>query len=162
MIYIVCGVAGTGKSTVGKLLADRLKLPFYDADDYHSEKNIQKMADGIALNDHDRMKWLKQLSTQICNWERMGGAVLACSALKASYRELLVSCTISNIQWIALEGSEDLILSRLNSRTGHFFSKELLGSQLQIYERPKEGWCFDVSHTVQDIVNSVTKKLIHP
>lgn len=81
MIYIVMGVSGCGKSTVGKLLSEKLSLPFYDADDYHFPENIKKMQNGIALTDADRKPWLSLLADNIKQWETSGGAVLALSLI---------------------------------------------------------------------------------
>lgn len=159
MIYIICGVSGTGKSTVGKLLSDKIGLPFYDADDFHSEPNIKKMASGIPLEDYDRIEWLKTLSIKIRAWETSGGAVLACSALKELYRKLLVPFLEVKVCWVALEGSRELILERLLNRNEHFFKAELLDSQLEIYSRPENGWVFDVKLSPDEIVTEIIKNL---
>ena len=90
MFVIVMGVTGSGKSTVGQSLANRLQLPFHDADAYHSPESREKMARDIPLSDADRWPWLERLSALAVSWERQGGAVLACSALKQAYRDVLV------------------------------------------------------------------------
>ena len=159
MIYIVCGVAGTGKSTIGRQLGDRINLPFYDADDFHSEANVIKMASGVALEDADRLQWLQTLSIKIIEWEKTGGAVLACSALKELYRILLVPFPGLDVKWIALEGRKELILERLLSRNEHFFTADLLDSQLEIYNRPSNGWVFDVASTPNEIVSEIVNRL---
>jgi 6-phosphogluconate dehydrogenase/gluconokinase len=160
MIIIVCGVSGTGKSTVGELLADRLDLPFYDADDFHPDANVDKMTSGIALNDQDRQPWLESLSAHLAKWENEGkGAVLACSALKESYRITLASNCRTNIEWVILNGSRELLVSRLGSREGHFFDANLLDSQLATLELPDYGWTLDVQLSPQEIVNKVAQQL---
>src|SRR5688500_10102545 len=85
LIIIVMGVTGSGKTTLGRALAERLNLPFYDADDFHPDANREKLRNNIPLDDHDRWPWLKVLAQKLIEWERTGGAVLACSALKKSY-----------------------------------------------------------------------------
>lgn len=160
MILIVCGVSGTGKSTVGKLLAERLNLPFYDGDDFHSESNVQKMKNGIALNDNDRQPWLELLSTELALWESNTGAVLACSALKESYRKVLALQCREDIKWIILHGSTALLTKRLGSRKGHFFDSGLLDSQLGSLELPNYGWIIGVQQNPTDIVNDIEQRLI--
>ncbi|MBQ4832054.1 gluconokinase [Pseudoalteromonas sp. MMG010] len=158
MIVVVCGVSGTGKSTVGKAVSETLNLPFFDADDFHSKANIQKMKNGIALNDTDRKPWLEQLSQQLCLWEKEGkGAVLACSALKESYRITLASNCMVSIKWVMLHGSRELLLSRLNSRQDHFFDASLLESQLNTLELPQYGLTLDVKASVNDIVEKISR-----
>ncbi|WP_035094930.1 NADP-dependent phosphogluconate dehydrogenase [Aquimarina megaterium] len=153
-IYIVFGVSGCGKTTLGKELATTLGIPFYDADDFHPEENIKKMSDGIPLNDHDRAPWLQILADHIVDWSNDKGAVLACSALKQKYRDVLQSVGHSYINWIFLEASYELILNRLEARQGHFFKKELLVSQFETLERPEHGIFIDAE---QSIINSITQ-----
>jgi len=162
MILIVCGVSGTGKSTVGLQLAEALKLPFFDADDFHPQSNVQKMKSGVALNDQDRQPWLESLSSKLASWESSssnGGAVLACSALKESYRQILASQCQENIAWIILHGSTDLLAKRLDSRKDHYFNPRLLDSQLEALELPDYGWLIDVQTSPDDIVIDLTKRL---
>ena len=89
MVYVVMGVSGCGKSTIAKFLAEAMALPFFDGDDFHPQANIDKMASGKSLNDADREPWLQELASQIQLWNQSTGAVLACSALKQSYRDIL-------------------------------------------------------------------------
>ena len=159
MIVIVCGVSGTGKSTIGKMLADALALPFYDADDFHPEANVQKMQSGKPLNDEDRQPWLLDLATQLANWERKEGAVLACSALKAAYRETLAAKCASPIEWIILHGSKALLTERLGARKGHFFEPKLLESQLNTLELPDDVSVVDIQPPPEDIVQSIVARL---
>ena len=139
MIFIVMGVAGSGKSTIGALLARELNIPFYDADDFHPAANVNKMADGFPLNDDDRQGWLEELGRNIVEWEKDGGAVLACSALKEKYRVILQSIPHSLTTWIFLEGSRALLMERIAARTGHYMPPTLLDSQLNTLEIPKYG-----------------------
>lgn len=159
MIVIVCGVSGTGKSTIGKMLADALALPFYDADDFHPEANVQKMQSGRPLNDEDRQPWLEDLATQLANWEHKKGAVLACSALKATYRETLAAKCAGPIEWIILHGSKALLTERLGARKGHFFEPKLLESQLTTLELPNDVSVVDIQAPPENIVQSIVARL---
>ncbi|WP_159267406.1 gluconokinase [Zhongshania aliphaticivorans] len=159
MIIIVCGVSGTGKSTIASLLAKTLLLPFYDADDFHPSANIQKMRCGIALDDNDRRPWLDSLASKLAQWEVDGGAVLACSALKESYRQRLASQCSSQVEWIMLSGSIELLEKRLSSRTDHFFDLRLLDSQLKTLELPSYGWTIDISPPPNEIVAAIIEEL---
>lgn len=159
MIVIVCGVSGTGKSTIGEMLADKMDLPFFDGDDFHPQANVQKMQNGNPLNDEDRKPWLEELSKQLALWNNNKGAVLACSALKESYRKILASNGVSDIKWVYLNGSKELLTERLASRKGHFFNPKLLDSQLDALELPDYGWVVDVLPTPSEIVNDIAKRL---
>lgn len=160
--FIVMGVSGCGKSTVGKLLAQRLGQDFYDADDFHSPANIAKMASGIPLNDDDRATWLDSLHDLIANClkENQPG-VLACSALKESYRQTLLAGN-PGIQIIYLKGSYDQIFPRLSSRASHFMHPELLLSQFNTLEEPVEAITVDVSLSAQAIVDAIIAALSDP
>ncbi len=129
------GVSGSGKTTIGLLLASQLGWQFADADDYHSVANVEKMRLGIPLTDADRAPWLEALSILITGWITAGkNAVLACSALKQSYRdELHVG---PEVKIVYLRGTPDLLDERLRSRTGHYMSESMLASQLATLEEP--------------------------
>ncbi len=159
MSLVVCGVSGSGKTTIGKLLADALGMPFFDADDFHPPSNIEKMASGVPLDDRDRQSWLATLATNLSSWEKDGGAVLACSALKESHRAALGSCCDEQPNWVVLRASEAVLADRLASRKGHFFDKELLKSQLDVLEVPDYGWVIDSQAPPQEIVNDVLTRL---
>lgn len=159
MILIVCGVSGTGKSTIGSQLAKKLELPFYDGDDFHPESNVQKMQSGHPLNDQDRQPWLESLAEHIASWEINGGAVLGCSALKETYRSILASLANSKIIWIMLNGTRELLIERLDSRSGHFFDSSLLDSQLNTLELPYYGWLVDIKDTPDEIVDTISTRL---
>lgn len=155
VVWIVMGVSGCGKTTVGTLLAEKLKLPFYDADNYHPKENIEKMRKGIPLNDRDRLPWLETLGDSITRWKQSGGAVLACSALKKSYRELLSRGDDDGVRYIHLKGSFEEILLRLNSRKGHYFPASLLRSQLEDLEEPEKAILADASPVPSEIVDRI-------
>lgn len=157
MIIIVFGVTGCGKSTVGELLAEKLQLPFYDADHFHSVENVQKMSQGIPLTDHERIPWLEDLGQHLRRWSQQDGAVLACSALKEEYRRILA--TVNGIHWVLLEGSKELIRKRLSSRIGHFMNPELLDSQFETLEKPDYGLTVSIDQKPASIVNEILLNL---
>lgn len=140
-------------------MSEALGVPFYDADDFNSASNIEKMSRGVALNDSDRRPWLETLARQLAAWQKEGGAVLACSALKESYRSILGSHCTESITWIILYGSEELLSERLAARKDHFFNQNLLASQLEALELPDYGWKFDVESPPQEIVGTILERL---
>lgn len=158
MIVIVMGVSGSGKTTVGKLLAKKIATPFFDADDFHPQTNIDKMSNGIPLNDDDRMPWLNALKTQIDIWNNRDGGVLACSALKESYRHLLNSAK-APINWVYLKGSFDLIHSRLEQRKAHYMGSAMLKSQFETLEPPEDAITVSIEQQPEDIVTEILEKL---
>ncbi len=159
MIYLVVGVSGCGKSTVGSLLGERLGLPFYDADDFHSEENKNKMAQGVPLNDDDRMPWLKLLASKLQEWNRDGGAVLACSGLKQRYRDVLVADIPECYQFVYLKGDYEVIAERLAARQSHFMNPALLQSQFDTLEEPKDAWEIDINKPIEELVNDITERV---
>ena len=156
---MVCGVSGAGKTTIGRRLAEALELPFHDADDFHPSSNVDKMSAGIPLEDNDRRPWLDTLASNLSAWEREGGAVLACSALKECYRTILGSRCSERIRWIVLHATEAVLADRIESRNGHFFDRRLLGSQLDALEVPDYGWLIDAQPSPQQIVNEILLRL---
>jgi carbohydrate kinase (thermoresistant glucokinase family) len=136
MLVVVMGVAGVGKTTVGELVAEELGLPFHDADAFHSKENRRKMAAGIALTDEDREPWLRDLARRMGEWEGTGGAVVACSALRARHRELLSRAAPGHVRFVFLDADEETIRSRLATRKGHYMPPRLLDSQLATLEPP--------------------------
>lgn len=152
---IVMGVAGSGKTTVGKSLAKHLGWDFYDADDFHPPENIAKMTNGAPLNDADRSPWLASLHTLIFSslkQDRPG--VLACSALKESYRQQMLE-GIDGAQIVFLKGGYDLIWSRLSIRKHHYMKPQMLESQFETLEEPTCALTVDISKSVQDIVEEI-------
>lgn len=140
-------------------LAERLAVPFFDADDFHPPSNVEKMANGIPLDDSDRMPWLEALARNLADWQREGGAVLACSALKESYRAVLESRCSDPLQWIFLTGSEKLLAERLALRKAHYFDPALVQSQLETLEIPEYGWKMDIGRSPQEIVEDILERL---
>jgi carbohydrate kinase (thermoresistant glucokinase family) len=136
---IVMGVSGSGKTTIGELLAQQLGRPFYDGDDYHSAANVAKMAAGNPLTDADRHDWLATLATHLGEWEAAGGAVLACSALKETYRQTLQAGEQLPLTWVFLDGSRELLEKRLEGRHDHYMKASMLDSQLATLEEPTYG-----------------------
>lgn len=144
-VYIMMGVSGSGKTTVGIALADKLNIPFYDADDYHPPENIAKMSSGIPLNDDDRAPWLDRLHAIIADHIMAGtSAVLTCSALKQTYRERLRG-DFEMVQFVFLDGTFDLIWERMSARKGHYMKAEMLQSQFDTLDRPNEAEAMTLS-----------------
>ncbi|WP_373520699.1 NADP-dependent phosphogluconate dehydrogenase [Aquiflexum sp.] len=155
MIIIVTGVSGSGKTTLSSLLAKKLRLPFFDADDFHPPANIQKMSMGIPLTDQDRLPWLEHLADSMQQWEGSGGGILACSALRENYRETLQ--VVPKIIWLHLKGSKELLHQRMNNREGHYMKPGLLDSQLETWEEPDYGIHLDVSKAPETLLEEVMK-----
>ncbi len=153
------GVAGSGKTTVGKLLSDRTGWTFYDADDFHPAENIDKMSRGIPLNDEDRKPWLLKLNNLIHNTiSQDKSAILACSALKSSYREILqLNCP--EVVLIYLQGDYEQILARIQQRKEHFMQAGMLRSQFKILEEPQADLVVSVTLSPEAIVEQIIKYL---
>jgi gluconokinase len=155
MILIIMGVSGSGKTTVGRAVAARLGCGFSDADDFHSAANKAKMAAGIPLDDADREPWLGALREAMDAWQRSStDYVLACSALKNRYRELL-GASDPDRKFVYLKGSYELLRSRLEGRTGHFFDPELLRSQFDALEEPADAIVIDAAQSVDAQVEEI-------
>ena len=159
MIIVVMGVSGSGKSTVGRLLAERIDCRFLDADDYHPPANVAKMAAGSALEDSDRWPWLARLNAELRAAEaRDASAVLACSALKRAYRERLAA-GLARCQWAFLDGSAELIRGRLRQRRGHYMPASLLESQFAALERPAHAIVVDIAASPQACADAILERL---
>jgi gluconokinase len=158
VIIIVTGVLGAGKTTVGSLLAHELGFQFYDADSFHSPANIEKMRRGIPLEDADREPWLRAIHEAIVEWLANGqNAVLACSALKRSYREKLV--VDADIRLVYLKAPYEYIWNRLKLRHGHFASGNLLLSQFNDLEEPTDAMVVDATRPPQEVVDAIRREL---
>ncbi len=159
-VYVVMGVSGCGKTTVGMELADRLGCPFYDGDDFHPPENVAKMASGIPLNDVDRRPWLARLHDLLAGHAAQGEtAVLACSALKQKYREQL---RVNNATcFIFLRGSFDLIWQRMQARQNHYMKAEMLQSQFDTLEMPDpdEAITIDIDQDIESIVAVIENQI---
>lgn len=157
MVIIVMGVEGAGKTTVGRLLAEKLHWQFADADDFHASANIEKIRDGIPLDDQDRAPWLAALRAAIEAWNAGGqNTVLACSAIKEPYRNELRA---GAVRFVYLKGDFRLILDRLRSRRGHFASESILASQFADLEEPEDAITVSIDKTPDLIVAEILDKL---
>ncbi|GFE68014.1 gluconokinase [Chroococcus sp. FPU101] len=155
MICILMGVSGSGKSTIGQLLSQKLGWPFYDGDDFHPRENIAKMRQGIPLTDEDRRSWLSTLRSLI---EQNQNAIIACSSLKESYRDYLEG-ERTDIVWIYLKGSYEEILERMQHRQGHFMQPQMLRSQFATLEEPKNALVIDISLLPEEIIDRIVNLL---
>ena len=158
MVILLMGVSGSGKTTVGRLLASQMGWEFADGDDYHPAANVQKMRNGIPLTDADRAPWLRTLRDLIAVWIAAGkSAVLACSALKRSYREeLRVS---PDVQVVYLRGTPQLLQARLHARVGHFMTERMLQSQLATLEEPEDAVVVEIDRSPEEIVKEIRARL---
>ncbi len=157
-IFFVMGVSGTGKTTVGKLLAQILCIPFFDGDDYHSKENIEKMASGVPLNDDDRAEWLRSLN-DLAKEHISRGCVIACSALKKRYRHVLSEGIGHSVRFVYLKGSISEVQKRLENRKGHFMPKTLLQSQFDALEPPEGAVTASITASPEEIVRQVLEKI---
>ena len=158
MILLVMGVTGSGKTTVGKLLASRWGWVFLDADDFHPAENIAKMKRGVALTNEDREPWLVAIHAEVLKCAaKKQDAVLACSALKQSYRERLAAGVKLRVCY--LQGTYREIAARLQSRTGHFAGEAILAGQFADLEEPGDALVLRVSDMAEEIVADVLGKL---
>lgn len=155
MKIVVMGVTGCGKTTVGFALAEKLGITFIDSDDLHSVENKRKMSSGTPLNDSDRQPWLQAVSNTLQSHKKI---VVACSALKKSYREKILEGAPTT-QFIHLVGSQELITARLSERSHEFMPIELLDSQFQTLEPLKQsegGKAIEISQSIEEIVDEIT------
>ncbi|MFC7330171.1 gluconokinase [Marinactinospora rubrisoli] len=154
MHFVFMGVSGSGKSTVAGQVAERLGLPFAEADSFHPEANIAKMSAGVPLTDADRRPWLTALATWIAEHERRGeSTVMACSALRRDYRDILRTGAPS-VYFLHLDAPTELIAERMRARKGHFMPAGLLASQAATLEplRPDEaGERIDIAPPIETV-----------
>jgi carbohydrate kinase (thermoresistant glucokinase family) len=158
LIVIIWGVAGSGKTTVARELARRLGCEAYDADEFHPKANIQKMAAGQPLSDGDRQPWLADLRRLVDQYDTGETAVLACSALKASYRKTL-GFDQAYVRSVLLNGDYALIADRLRHRHDHFMPADLLRSQFDSLETGHRGLTLNVSPTTAELVDEIMRWL---
>jgi len=153
------GVAGSGKTVVGKGVARRLNWLFLDADVFHPAANIEKMKHVIPLNDEDRTPWLRALRDELKRLLKQGrSSILACSALKDSYRQLL-SDDVSAMSFVLLDVDQETIRERLQNRSAHFFPKELMQSQFASLEKPKNAIVIDARKPLDEVIYRVIKAI---
>jgi len=159
---VLMGVSGSGKTVIGERLSQILGSPFFDGDDYHPEGNIAKMAAGIPLNDQDRIPWLRILHNIISDHLQDGcSLILACSALKQSYRDLLADGNEGTI-FVHLKGDFDLIFQRMRVREEHYMKASMLRSQFEALEEPPDAIVIDVNQDVEAIAAEILERLELP
>ncbi len=157
MIVILMGVTGSGKTTVGRMLAQQLDWEFADADDFHPPGNIEKIKRGIALDEADRQPWLQSLKADIARRAAAGiNTVLACSALKRSYRRELGAPAV---RFVYLKGNPDLITGRVRARVGHFAGEQILAGQFADLEEPDEALVVDITQSPEQLVTQIRQGL---
>lgn len=140
------------------MLAEELDFAFFDADDFHPAENVSKMESGIPLNDEDRLPWLQKMRRNMMQWEQTGGAVLACSALKKSYRDILSPPDIPT-RFVFLKGTKEVIAERMKKRSGHFMPESLLDSQFKALEEPQNAIEVDIDQPPGDILKEIIDQL---
>jgi gluconokinase len=158
MIVMVMGVTGSGKTTIGSLLAKQLGWLFMDADEFHPAANVEKMRRGIPLDDADRQPWLQSIHEALVGWtteER--NVVIACSALKCSYRRQLSEGL--EVRLVYLKGPYDLIAERVGHRSGHYAKADLVASQFAALEEPHDAIVVDIAQSPEEIVRNIRKQL---
>ena len=161
-IIVVMGPAGAGKTTVGILLAKSLGWRFLDADDFHSLGNIEKMRMGVGLSDEDRDPWLRAIRSALTSAVARGSSVvLACSALKEQYRDALIPAgsVRGRIRFVYLRAPPNVMRERLAHRTGHYAGPELLASQLETLEEPRDALWVDASCSPEEIAIEIRRGL---
>jgi gluconokinase len=160
-IVVLMGVSGSGKTTVGRMLASEMDCAFLEGDSLHSAANVEKMSHGVPLTDDDRAPWLAAIHSRLLDaYRRRQSLVVGCSALKHSYRTVLADGV--PITWVYLKGSPALIRSRLQHRTGHYMKADMLASQVEALEEPSDALIVDISHSPGAIVEQILAELRGP
>ncbi len=157
MFIVLMGVSGSGKTTIGLQLAERLGWPFYDGDDFHSPANIEKMRHDIPLTDADRQGWLSTLADLIRDHLARGNpGILACSALKQAYRDRL--CVDPDaVRFVYLKGTYEEIWERMQHRSGHYMKPEMLASQFVTLEEPSDALVVEINQPPEQVVNFILR-----
>src|SRR6266446_2556684 len=159
MILVLMGVSGSGKTTIGELVAKRLGWRFIEGDEYHPRENVAKMAAGIPLEDSDRWPWLEKINEELLKIQKQGkSAVVGCSALKQAYRERLAR-GLRNFEIVYLRGDFALVQSRIAARTHRFMPATLLQSQFDALEPPAHAIEIDVSAPIESSLSKIRKQL---
>jgi gluconokinase len=160
-LYVVMGVAGSGKSLIGAAFARALGVDFVEGDQYHPAENVRRMSSGVPLTDDDRAGWLRALAARIGEARAAGtGLVVTCSALKRSYRDVL-RAEADDLQFVFLRGPRAVIAERLANRRGHFMPPSLLDSQFATLEEPssdEDAWVCDIRESPQDLVAALVAR----
>ena len=159
IIYIM-GVSGSGKTTIGKKLAEKIGLPFFDGDDFHPAANREKMKSGIPLTDEDRAEWLTRMNELAKEQMKKDGAIIACSGLKEKYRAILSSGITIPFFWVFLQGNFELIQKRMEERKGHFMPAALLSSQFDALEVPEDCITIDIFQSPDEIVEMTMSQIV--
>lgn len=158
-IIYVMGVSGSGKSTIGKALAERLDFTFADGDDFHPPENVAKMSAGQPLDDLDRVSWLATIHAFAKKQARTRGVVIACSALKQKYRRQLALGIEPQVHWVYLRGDFEQIIERMQAREDHFMPQTLLASQFETLEEPEGAITVSIHRAPADIVEEILAQL---
>ena len=160
LAIILMGVSGCGKTTVGKSFSKDTGWLFYDGDDFHPPENVAKMAAGLPLDDRDRLPWLKNLHQLIQDHLSNNlSVILACSALKKSYRDILQGDEGYPVKFVYLRGSFDLIYQRMTAREDHYMKPEMLRSQFAALEEPERALIVDAAEPVGEIITQIKNSL---
>lgn len=160
MVYVIFGVSSSGKTTIGKKISLKLGIPFYDADDFHSNTNIEKMSTGVPLDDHDRLGWLQKVLLKINESNKNNGAIFACSALKEKYREILSGSYKNEVEFIFLKIDKSEATKRLKIRENHFFPMELLDNQFEILENPSNAIKVNASNDIDLVCEEIYAQIL--
>ena len=163
LVLVIMGVSGSGKTTVGEGLAERLGWPFFEGDDYHPEANVEKMEQGEPLTDEDRRPWLENLRDVIDHLVDEGrSGVITCSALKASYRRVLREGREDTVRFVYLEGSYEVIRERMEQRKDHFFDAGMLKSQFEALEPPAQALTVRIDQPPGQTLGDIMRRLDLP